>query len=78
MPQPIERNAKVTANTERGIGLGHVHTVVEATNAIFVQLKVGTKLLNRYFAAADENRTWIRGHDIEKLQAAMAAEAMKG
>ena len=75
MAQPIERNEKITANTECGIGTGHVHTVV-GTDRLFVQLTVGTTLVNKYIAAVDENKTWVRGHDVEKLQAALSAEVM--
>lgn len=73
MAQSIARNDRITVNTECGIGVGHVHTVVSA-DRVFVQVRVGTTLLNKYLALADENKTWIREHDVDKLKAVMAAE----
>lgn len=80
MPGPIARHAPITANTECGIGVGHVHTVI-GTDRFFVQVTVGTTLLNKYLNVGDEEKVWIRGHDVEKMQtivnADLAAEAMQ-
>lgn len=76
MTSNIKKHDPVTALTECGIGKGHVHTIV-STNRFFVQLHIGATLLNKYLDTADEDKVWVRGHDVEKLEAVLATEAMK-
>lgn len=75
---------KITVLLKNGkICVGKVHTlnmsesIGAATRHHFAQVRDETgATYNAYLALADENKTWIGGHDKEKLAAALAAEAM--
>lgn len=76
----------VTARVLLGVGTQQVHTEIgtgkvhtpgrSATEADFAQVWFDKQLFNVYLLPADENKTWVKGHDKEKLAALLAAEAM--
>jgi len=70
----VKRHDMVTVDTSIGIGVGHVHTVVSSVR-FFVQVHVGSTVINEYVHLEDEGKKWIRGRDIEKLKALIGSDA---
>ena len=77
----MKRGDLVTANTRGGIGVGNIHTTPCGALGHFAQVRITSfpqsTLLNVYLLPEDEGKTWIAGHDVEKLGALLVSEALK-